>query len=304
MEKSVLRTRDNIGVRRRMHARAFVLAVAAALVGTASSVSASEDSLEGVPVLPVGQIYDRALGFVRTQNYPPYVSYIVTVRSNVKDRWLIEQFHSLCRTRDDRVVTDAKPLSTTNQGVNPYGFNVKLRGLAMKNAQNIDEPFGVPEMSPIFTFGLTSLHPSTSSIREYDISLVGTEEYRGRLVYHVALAPRSDPQHHRLRDLWVDSTNFGVLRLVSAGAFASGPATTVDWDVTYSIINGYWTIETESTTASMLLGGYAPPLNSYVRLPGAMTYHGVSYSFSNFAFPKQVSDLQFFEYKPSQAVQM
>ena len=286
-----------------MHARALVLAVAA-LLSAASRASAAEDSLEGVPVLPAGQIYDRALGFVRAQLYPPYLSFVVTARSNVKDRWLIEQFHSLCRTRDDRVITDAKPLSTTNQAVNPYGFNVKLRGLAVKNAQIIDEPFGVPEISPIFAFGLTRLHPASSPLREYDIALAGTVESRGRLVYHLTLTPRTDAQRYRLRDLWVDATSFAVVRLVSAGAFASGPATTVNWDVTYSTSSGYWTIETQSTTASMLLGGYAPPLNSYVRLPGAMTYHGVSYSFSNFAYPTQVSDLLFFEYKPSQAVQM
>jgi len=287
-----------------MLARAIVLAVAATLLGAVLPAYGADDSLEGIPVLPAGQIYDRALGFARTQVYPPYVSYVVTVRSNVKDRWLVEQFQSVCRTRDDRVVTNAKPLSSTNQGDNPYGFTVKLRGLAMKSAKNIEEPLGVPQISPIFAFGLTRLHPSTSSLREYDLALAGVEEYHNRIVYHITLTPRGDPARQRLRDMWVDATSFAVVRLVSAGAFSGGPATTVAWDVTYSTNHGYWMIDVESTAASMLLGGYAPPLNSYVQLPGATTYRGISYTFSDFAYPAQVSDLLFFEFKPSQAVQM
>ena len=283
---------------------AIGLGAVLSLTGACAPALASDQPSLDLPVLSAGQVYDRALGFARAQDYPPYLSFVVTVRAQVKDRWLIEQFQSLCRTRDDRVVTNAKPLSTTNAGDNPYGFNVNLRGLKMHNSKDIDEPFGLPEISPMYAFGLTRLHPSTSTLREYDLGFAGIETVHDRQVYHITLTPRGDPAHQRLRDLWIDVTSYAVTRLVSAGAFSSGPATAVDWDVTYKINHGYWLIDSESTAASMLLGGYAPPLNGYVHLPGATIYRGVSYSFSDFAFPEQVSDLLFFEFKPSQAVQM
>ena len=287
--------------------RYFAAALAVGLAGSlmrAGSRAASDQPPIDLPVLSAGQVYDRALGFARSQGYPPFLSFVVTVRAQVKDRWLIEQFQSLCRTRDDRVVTNAKPLSTTNLGNNPYGFNVNVRGLKMHNTKDIDEPFGLPEISPMYAFGLTRLHPSGSPLREYDLTFDGIETASGRTVYHILLTPRSDPAHHRLRELWVDASSYAIMRLVSSGAFSSGPATTVDWDVSYTINHGYWLIDSESTFASMLLGGYAPALNGYVKLPGATTYRGVSYTFSDFAFPQQVSDLLFFEFKPSQAIQM
>jgi hypothetical protein len=283
---------------------AIVLAFLVATLGAAPQVHAPDTTSTQLPVLSAAQVYDRALGFARSQRYPPYVSFIVTVHAQLKDRWLVEQFQSVCRTRDDRVITDAKPLSTTNQGDNPYGFNVKVRGLALHNSKDIDEPLGLPEISPIFAFGLVHLHPSISAAREYDAELVGVETFRDRAVYHLSLPPRSDPAHNRLRELWIDATTFAVLRLTSAGAFASGPATAVTWDVSYSMNHGRWVIDNEATSTPMLLGGYAPALNSYVPLPGAVKYYSVSYSFSNFTFPTQVSDLLFFEFKKSQAVQM
>jgi hypothetical protein len=251
-----------------------------------------------------GQIFDRALGFVRSQHYPPYLSFVVTVRSPVKNRWLVEQFQSMCRTRDDRVVTYSKPVSTTNQPDNPYKFTLKLKGVAVHDSPDIDEPFGLPEMSPVYTFGMLALRPSSSTAREYDVSLAGQEQLRGRKVYHLMLAPVSEPLHNRVRELWVDAETFAVWQIVSAGVFSSGKATTVPWTISYTINRGRWLIDSEWTTASMLLGGYAPAVNQYVNVPGATKYDGVTYTFSNVEPAAQTHDFMFFEFKPSQAIQM
>lgn len=248
-------------------------------------------------------IFDRALGFARTQSYPPYVSFVVTVRTSTKGKWLVEEFQSLCRTRDDRVVTDAKPLSTTSKPENPYKFTLKTQGMAIRDSTNIEEPFGLPEMSPIFPFGLTSLRPASSPAREYDVTLLGLESLHNHKVYHLALAPLLQPTVYRIRDLWVDAGNFAIWKLTSAGVFRSGPATGVNWDVEYVMTRGRWLIESESTSASMLLGGYAPVLNSYIPMPGATLYDGVTYTFSNVDFPK-TARFQFFEFRSSQAMQM
>jgi hypothetical protein len=250
------------------------------------------------------QIFDRAIAFVRAQTYPPYLSFIVTVRASAKSKWLVEQFQSVCRTRDDRVLTFSTPISSTNVPDNPYKFTLKVKGMAIHDSRNIDEPFGLPELSPIFTFGLLQMHPASSSARQYDVTLVGIETLNGHRVYHLSLVPLAQPKTYRLRDLWVDVRTSTIWKLTSAGAFASGPATGVPWTVTFTMDRGHWLIESEETTTPLLLGGYAPALDPYVPLPGATRYDGISYTFLNFEFPKTVGDYVFLESKPSQAVQM
>jgi hypothetical protein len=249
-------------------------------------------------------VLDRAIAFVRAQTYPPYLSYVVTVRTSAKGRWLVEQFQSVCRTRDDRVLTYGTPISSTNQPDNPYKFTLKVKGLAIHDSHNIDEPFGLPELSPMFTFGLLQMHPAASPLRQYDVTLAGVETIDGHRSYHLSLVPRTLPKTYRLRDVWVDARTATVWQLTSAGAFSSGPATGVPWTIRFAMDRGHWLIESEETNTPLLLGGYAPALNPYVPLPGATRYDGVSYSFLNFEFPKSVGDYVFLESKPSQAVQM
>lgn len=282
----------------------LVVLIAAALHCAAGAARADDVAFAHARPVNASQIFDRALGFVRSQHYPPYVTFVVTVHTATKRRWLVEQFQSMCRSSDDRVITYGRPLSTNNPGLNPYGFNVKVRGLQLHDTVNIDEPFGLPEMSPLFDFGLARLHPASSALREYDVVVSGADSLNDRRVYHLALTPRDKPKLNRLRDLWIDAKTFAIWRLRSAGAFRSGPATTVPWEVDYAIEKGHWLIASESTPASMLLGGYAPALDGYIALPGVTRYDGVSYSFSSFDFPTTVRDFVFFESKPSQAVQM
>jgi hypothetical protein len=263
------------------------------------------DEARSVVISPAAsQIFDRAVAFARAQTYPPYLSYIVTVRAAAKGRWLVEQFQSVCRTRDDRVLTYGTPISSTNQPDNPYKFTLKVKGLPIHDSHNIDEPFGLPELSPIYTFGLLQMHPASSPLRQYDVTLLGVETLDGHKAYHLSLVPREQPKTYRLRDLWVDVRTSAIWKLTSAGVFASGPATGVPWAVTFTVNHGRWLIDTEETTAPLLLGGYAPALNQYVPVPGATRYDVVSYTFLNVEYPKTVGDYVFLESKPSQAVQM
>lgn len=291
-----------------MPSRASTFVLIAAALGTAlclTSAAHAGTSTEGKPQrLSAVDIFDRALAFARAQSYPKYVSFIVTVRTETKGRWLVEQFESVCRASDDRVVTYATPLSTTNKPDNPYKFTLKLKGLAVQDSPNIDEPFGLPQISPLYDFGLSKLEPATSTARAYDVALVDVQSLNNRRVYLLELTALLNPKTYRLRELWVDAQSFAVVKLATEGAFRSGPATTVEWIVTYTVNHGRWLIESEATPASLLLGGYAPALDTYVALPGAHKYDGVSYTFSNFDFPKSDSDLQFIQGKSSQAVQM
>lgn len=285
-----------------MRSRLLVITCAVLALFSGQSALASS-ALAGQTELSATEIFDRALAFVRTQSYPPYISFVVTVDTQAKGRWLVEQFASLCRSRDDRVSTTAKPLSSTNQPDNPYRFRLKVKGLAIHDSPNIDEPLGVPEISPAYDFGLAKLAPAASSERSYDVALIEDELLRGRPAYVLELTPLGDPKKYRVRKLWVDAETFAVLQLTTEGAFAAGPGTTVAWTVTYNVDHGHWLIENEATTASLVLGGYAPAINTYITLPGSTKYEGISYSFSQFEFLKSVSDIDFLESRSSQAVQ-
>ncbi len=278
----------------RVAAIAFGAALQFALAGQARA--ASDPSAD--------EIFDRALAFARAQSYPAFISFVVTVRTQAKGRWLIEQFQSRCRARDDRVATDSKPLSSTNPPDNPYKFTLKVKGLAVHDSPNIDEPFGVPQISPIYDFGLSKLAPATSAQRAYDVASLDVETLHNRRTYLLELTPLLDPKVYRLRELWVDAKTFEVVKLVSDGAFRSGQATTVAWIVTYTMNHGHWVIDSESTSASLVLGGYAPAVDPYVPLPGATRYDGISYSFTNFDFPKSSADMLFIESRSTEAIQM
>ncbi|MBV8171181.1 MAG: hypothetical protein JO219_04530 [Candidatus Eremiobacteraeota bacterium] len=287
-----------------MRIRAVVFAGALAALCAVTSASQASARQANNSLNDAAEIFDRALAFVRAQNYPPYLTSVITVSTQIKGgRWLVEQFSSVCRTRDDRVSTASTPLSTTNHANNPYGFTLKVKGLAVPDTSNIDEPLGLPEISPIYDFGLAKLPPATSSSPAYDVSLLEKTVLHGRDVYVLNLTPLLDAKVYRLREMWVDAATFAVVRLISEGAFRSGPGTTVAWTINYTINHGHWLISDEATAASLLLGGYAPPVNSYVALPGATRYDGITYSFSNFESPKTVSDLVFLESRSSQAVQ-
>jgi hypothetical protein len=83
----------------------------------------------------------------------------------------------------------------------------------------------------------------TSTSRDYIPTLVGTENLAGSDVYHLKLVPRFDPQHHPIRDLYVDTTTFDPRRIAievwaQAGPVTSRPTVTVD----FAPVQGTWMI--------------------------------------------------------------
>jgi hypothetical protein len=77
--------------------------------------------------------------------------------------------------------------------------------------------------------------------RAYAITLAGVVTVRGRPCYHLHLRPLRDPQTYPLRQLWVDTTTYDVVRLVY-----TWPYNTITADVTYDFApvgpNAIWTI--------------------------------------------------------------
>jgi hypothetical protein len=274
----------------------------------------------GTP-LTGAQIFDNALRELRTFRYPPIVSFMVTTRSTINGKPFEETFRSLLRTSDDVVITHAVPVMTTNRPENPWGFrvNIPLLGSLFPSQRkgNYSEPFGVPEISPIYSFNLLPRAPITfpgmpppdpqeeairslgrilTIARDYDATLLDVEKYGSRYVYHLKLTPVERPDVFRLREAWIDTQAFVIWKLRSAGIFDEGPATTVPWDITYTIVDGHWFMASESTTSTIRTGGFlanTPQVN----------YDGISYTFSDFTYPQDVLGLDFFSEVKTQAIQ-
>jgi hypothetical protein len=260
------------------------------------------------------EIFDNALHVLRSLDYPPVVSFIITSRSTIGGKSFVEEFRSSLRTSDGVVITHSVPISTTNQPENPWGWrvNIPIIGSLFPNQRkgNFSEPFGVPEISPNYAFGLLPRNPVSfpgmpqdntntqdadvkslgrvlTIARDYEATLLGVEPYHDRFVYHLKLTPIERPDFYRLRDVWVDTQAFIIWKMRSQGIFDEGPATTVPWDAEYTVVDGHWFMATEYTNSTIRTGGFlanTAPVN----------YDGVAFTFSDFEYPEDALDLDFF----------
>ncbi len=266
------------------------------------------------------EIFENALHTLRTFEYPSVVSFLVTSRSTVNGKPFIESFRSSVRTSDGVVSTHTVPVATTNQPENPWGWRINIPVIGSLFPQqrkgNYSQPFGVPEISPMYAFGLLPRQPAAfpgmrtpepdvdvkslgrilTVARDYDATLLGVEQFHSRWVYHLKLVPIDRPDFYRVRELWVDTQANIIWKLQAAGIFDSGPATTVPWDVEYTIADGHWLMASEYTSSSIRTGGFlanTPQVN----------YDGVAYTFSDFTYPEDTLDLDFFSEAKTEAIQ-
>jgi hypothetical protein len=265
-------------------------------------------------------IFENALHTLRTFDYPDVVSFLVTARSTVNGKPFVESYRSNARTSDGVVSTHSVPVATTNQPENPWGWrvNIPIIGSLFPNQRkgNYSQPFGVPEISPMYAFGLLPRKPAvfpgmrtpepdvdTKSLgriltvaRDYDATLLGIEQYRSRWVYHLKLVPLDRPDFYRVREAWIDTQAFIIWKLQSAGIFDEGPAMTVPWDAEYSIVDGHWFMVNEWTSSTIKTGGFL------ANTP-AVNYDGIAYTFSDFSYPVETLDVDFFSEAKTQAIQ-
>ena len=266
------------------------------------------------------EIFENALRTLRTFEYPDLISFLVTSRSMVSGKPFVESFRSTLRTTDGIVTTHTVPMATTNQPENPWGWRISMPiiGSLFPNQRkgNAVQPFGVPEISPAYTFGLLPRQPTAfpgmrtpepdidakslgrilTVARDYDATLIGVEPYHSRWAYHLKLVPLDRPDFYRVREAWVDTQAFIIWKLRSAGIFDEGPATTVPWDAEYTIVDGHWFMSSESTTSTIRTGGFL------ANTP-AVNYEGVQYTLSDFTYPVDTLDVDFFSEAKTQAMQ-
>jgi len=112
----------------------------------------------------------------------------------------------------------------------------------VRQRQNINPDFS-PDLSDLRTIAsvVSTAKPS------YDITFAGTEPLTngGGEAYHLVLKPRSDPWKHNLRELWVGSKTFNIVRAVLVGDYQPDNGqlveqTTVSED--FGQVGPYWVV--------------------------------------------------------------
>jgi hypothetical protein len=200
-----------------------------------------------------GEIFDRARAVWRAQEYPPYLRYRIVIRFKIGDRSESQTHEGLWTSETRRAVVKAISAEEIANPHVPHGTN--LGGfLAPLNRPEFSEPFGVPELSPVYSFGLRSrlrsqAPPPTPAAsgepreiasvrivaRDYKVTYLGADPCEDASpAYHLGLEPFHKPQDYPLRELWVREADFTTCRLRLAKNFAESPIGQGPWEITFA----------------------------------------------------------------------
>jgi hypothetical protein len=245
------------------------------LVCSEGSVFAEQAPLPGSPPdanALFGSLRSRLAG----QAFPSLVSYTVVVHTESGDTVLENHYNGQAngRTGDFRV----RQISQ-EEDENPnvaHGINVVLGFQggtpAVLSQQRDTAPFGVPNLSPMYSFGLrrcpapsdSSATPDESGLprigvvvstsRTYNASFVGNELIDRVETSHLALVPVLNPDKNRLRDVWIDRSN-NLLYARVAGNFTARETQSVTWLLQFQTTNGLTFIKSESAEAPIAIAG-------------------------------------------------
>lgn len=132
------------------------------------------------------------------------------------------------------------------------------------------EPFAIPEVSPLYSFGIRScadrsaaasevsglkrIGGVTTASRRYRATVVGNETVDGVAAVHLVLAPLLDPHRDRLRDVWIDPSSGRVLRARVLGNFTGKAEASIPWLIRFTTVDGATYIATESAEAPFRRG--------------------------------------------------
>jgi hypothetical protein len=266
-----------------------LLAAGSAFAQSTPPAQPSQQPSPNPAALSATEIYDRARATVEARTTPPFIS--LREDESFTRHGRLNAYHDLLivRTKDgkanltmlpdsprDRV--DSKPQATDALfPMTVFGLVKRKPGEkpSMFESASTPEPTAAPDAAPKVIGGVKVV------ARDYDATLVGTETLDGASVYHLAMHPRFDPEHHPIRELYVDTTTFDPRRIAiqvyaSAGPIKAKPTLYVD----YKPVDGNWVIS---------------KLSGYIALRfGLLPYGGdIMYHASNQAFPASEPDYLF-----------
>jgi hypothetical protein len=202
----------------------------------------------------VGHAYDR----MRSYGTPPYVVYLASengVTYRIAFRASDEMMNQIVGYNPHR--TSLAPASVYRAFVGPLSITVheaianqtpapspSLSIMATATPGATAPPTPSPASGDLSNGLLSDLKTiavvSTHARPVYTARIRGVETIDGHSTYHVELSPVTDPSRYALRDLWIDSTTYDVLRADYITHDINVPNSTVYLTVSFSQVGPYW----------------------------------------------------------------
>jgi hypothetical protein len=231
------------------------------------------------------EIFDRTRARVAARVLPPFIAYTEYAAFMRHGKIRAQHDRVILRTADGRAdITpvpdsaqdriDGKP-SVDRPIVNPttsFGLVKRRTGETASPYETQTAPLPEPaaDAAGPHLIGHVSSHP-----RDYDPTLIGIEQIGGARVYHLKLVPRFDPQHHPIRDLYVDTQTYDPRRMAievfaAVGPVRSRPTVVVD----FAPVDSTWMIDHASMDfvlrlAFLAYGGSAEYRTSEISFPAS-----------------------------------
>lgn len=228
-------------------------------------------------------IFQRTRSAVSTAAYPRRLDYTVAVSGFDGDRFRDDHYRASYDANDGAIrefpISDEELASPPPV---PRGVNVRATlalcwfgcfgiTLPVGRAPPPADLIGVPLLAPTYAFGLQFQQPQrapqsnspasnlptiavvSTKARDYAVALLDDPVLDGVATYHLQLTPLRKPKVNRLRELWVDASDYLPRRAVVAGNFTDAPLTDVPWTISFATFDGAPVIASEKTDATLRL---------------------------------------------------
>jgi hypothetical protein len=191
-------------------------------------------------------IFTRAQAAWNARAVPPYESFTLpcdeTFLAKSCSQGTVVQF--IVRLRDGRTFVqtldaDGRPGIVLLRGGYAFGPAGAPLGFYRRAPEQGATPLPAPPnlaADPIQTIAVVR-----AVDRAYDISYIETTTIGARTAYHLRLHPLRNPQQYPLRELWVDTTTYDVVRLTYAWPY-NGTTASITYDFAAAGPQGIWSI--------------------------------------------------------------
>ncbi len=229
-------------------------------------------------------IFTRAQTVWSARTEPPYESFTLSC----EDTFLADKCQAGTQVQFIVRLSDGRTFAQTI-AANGRPASVLLRGGYIVGPAGA--PFGFYRRSPVPGATIAAPPPNLAEDpmttiatvaavdRAYAITLAGTELTGACTCYHLRLRPLRDPQAYPLRDLWIDTMTYNVVRLTYAWPY-NGTTASVTYDFAPLGPRAIWTVV---------------HIDAQAVSHGLFTTHveRVSEGLQNIAFPESEPDADF-----------
>ncbi|MDB5040550.1 MAG: hypothetical protein JWN27_1276 [Candidatus Eremiobacteraeota bacterium] len=202
-----------------------------------SATGASSPHTASPPLTDPNSIFGAARNAWASGTYPRYAMYAVVVSFQNGSNRVRRTWHTTEDLRE-RIV-DLHALGREQNA--PHGINVVVPFLGEVNRARPNDPVGELKLAADEDYGLApgdERFGTAINERDYEARLVETLTDAQGPEYHLGLRPLRDPEHHRLRELWVDGTTMLPEEAVVVGIGTRPPLTKVSWRVEFTQVQG------------------------------------------------------------------